>query len=106
LLGWCEKGDERGEGGDEHGHGTESHDRRLYPEWRAIAAGAGSSQSFSRATDYNFLTGREAKAKANLWTPGSNFGSNDPPGFFIWSVLYAAGAVRGLARRLTSVGTA
>jgi hypothetical protein len=40
LLGLCEKGDERGEGGDEHGRGTEFHDRRLYSEWRAIAAGS------------------------------------------------------------------
>jgi hypothetical protein len=40
LLGWCEKGDERGEGGDEQGRGAEFHHRRLYSECRAIAAGA------------------------------------------------------------------
>ena len=40
LLGLCEKGDERGEGGDERERGTEFHDKRLYSEWRAIAAGS------------------------------------------------------------------
>ena len=41
---------ERGKGGDEHGRGTEFHDRRLYSEWRAIAAGPDGDEDYSGET--------------------------------------------------------
>jgi hypothetical protein len=64
-------------------------------------AGTPEAATHGRYADLNFLAGREAKAEANLWTPVSD----DPPGFFIWSVLYGTRAVRDLSRKLVRADT-